>query len=354
MIRAIALLTLIACTGPEPTDDPPETGETGETGDTAVESLACTNFSEPGLGEANELPTLLSETGCVEADNWTTVDTLLPYDINAPFWSDNAVKTRFIAVPTGGTIGVYDDGDFEFPKGTTLMKHFTLNGRKIETRLFILHSTGIWGGYSYEWNDAQTDATLLDAAKERDVDGQAWTYPSRADCRFCHAAAAGGSLGPEIGQINKDYTYADGTMNQIEKWAAMGWFTEDPGTPTSLDVYPNPTDTSSGTVEERARSYLHTNCSQCHRPGGASHLPMDWRISAPLDSATCDAVPNNPGTITDARILAPGEPDRSVMYVRTGNLDWRMPPVGSNVIDTQGLALVGEWITSINDCPTAN
>ena len=78
---------------------------------------------------------------------------------------------------------------------------------------------------------------------------------------------------------------------------------------------------------------------------------MDWRLERPLDSATCDAMPNNPGTITDARILAPGDPDRSVMYVRPNTLDWRMPPVGSNVIHGEGVGLIGEWISSITTCP---
>lgn len=355
MIRILPLLALFACTGPD-TDDPTEdsdiTDSSSDSDDTGSVVIACTNFSAPDSGDADALPTQLSETGCVDSDDpWQTVDALVPFDINVPFWSDNAVKTRFIAIPTDGKISVYSDGDFEFPNGTTLMKHFQLQGKKIETRLFIKHANGIWGGYSYEWNEAETEATMLTTSLDRDVNGQTWSYPSQGDCTFCHAAAAGGSLGPEIGQINMDFAYSDGTMNQIEKWNALGWFDEDPGAPSGLEVYPDPSDTSN-TLDERARAYLHTNCSQCHRPGGASHLPMDWRISAPMDSNTCDAVPNNPGSVVDARVLAPGDPSRSLLYVRPNDANWRMPPVGSNIIHTDGVALIGDWITSITACPT--
>ena len=34
----------------------------------------------------------------------------------------------------------------------------------METRLFMRHPDGDLGGYTYEWNDAQTDATLVQSA----------------------------------------------------------------------------------------------------------------------------------------------------------------------------------------------
>lgn len=361
LAASCALFALMACNGPAPEDDSDadsgsdsaeDTGTGTDTGE--LTPVVCTNLEEPDSGTKKAMPALLSQSECVDPnDPWQLVDDVVPYDINVPFWSDTAEKSRFIAIPAGGTIEIYEDGDFEFPPGTTLIKHFELDNTKIETRFFIKGANSIWTGYSYRWNEEQTDATLLETSEDRVVGSQTWTYPSRSDCSFCHAAAAGGSLGVEIGQINKDYAYADGTMNQISKWVEKGWFATDPGAPSGLEVYPDPNDTQN-TLDERARSYLHVNCSQCHRPGGASHLPMDWRIASPMDSATCDAVPNNPGVITDARILAPGEPDRSVMYLRPGDLDWRMPPVGSNVVHETGVDLIGQWITSITSCPTTN
>ena len=54
------------------------------------------------------------------------------------------------------------------------------------------HDDGDWGGYSYEWNDAQTDATLLPSSKTKDLgDGQSWYFPSRTDCLRCHTHGGG-------------------------------------------------------------------------------------------------------------------------------------------------------------------
>jgi uncharacterized repeat protein (TIGR03806 family) len=363
MLRIPALLTLLACAG-TPSDDSgnasddsgstSETGETGETGETAAEAVACTLFDPPDVDSSSALPDTLSLTGCFDpADPWLPVDDLLPYALNVPFWSDNAEKTRYAAIPAGGKIEVAEDGDLYFPVGTTLVKHFMLDGIRVETRLFIQHDLFRWTGYSYQWNEEQTDATLLEGSATRDVAGQTWIFPSRSECLACHSASVGGALGPEIGQLNRDFDYADGTENQLVRWQSLGLFEVDPGAPATLAAFANPDDTSAA-LEDRARSYLHVNCAQCHRPGGASHLPTDWRIDQVLDSTTCNAVPNNNGGNPDARLLVPGDPDNSLIYTRPADPDWRMPPLGSNVIHTDGVALIGEWITSLTSCPPSN
>jgi hypothetical protein len=57
------------------------------------------------------------------------------------------------------------------------------------------HPDGVWAGYTYEWNSAQTAATRVVGGKTRTVNGQSWIYPSESDCRQCHTAVAGFSLG---------------------------------------------------------------------------------------------------------------------------------------------------------------
>jgi hypothetical protein len=48
------------------------------------------------------VPQNLSETGCVVASNaQQPAPGVIPYAINAPFWSDGATKDRWIAVPDG-------------------------------------------------------------------------------------------------------------------------------------------------------------------------------------------------------------------------------------------------------------
>ena len=87
--------------------------------------------------------------------------------------------------------------------------------------------------------------------------------------------------------------------------------------PTDEIPYPNPTGTA-GTLGERARAYLHTNCSQCHRPGGPTTTNMDLRYATALaDTNACDVVPGLGDLgISDARLIAPVRRDRSVLPAR--------------------------------------
>ncbi|NJM91256.1 MAG: hypothetical protein HC863_03145 [Myxococcales bacterium] len=127
------------------------------------------------------MPNLLSATGCVNTQNPAQpANGLIPYEPAAPFWSDNATKERWLAVPNSTSIGVGSDGDFGLPNGTVLMKHFRLGGNLIETRLFMRHPDGDWAGYTYEWNEQGSDAALLPAGKVKDL-GAARRGRTRAD-----------------------------------------------------------------------------------------------------------------------------------------------------------------------------
>jgi len=298
-------------------------------------------------------PALLSETGCVDmADPESVLPGMIPYTVQVPLWSDNAGKSRWMALPDGATIAQLpnSDGDLEFPAGTVLVKHFRLFNRLIETRLFMRHDDGQWAGYSYEWNDSQTEAHLLPGAKFRDVDGQQWRYPSRAECLQCHTRAAGRSLGPTVRQLN---TYqSDGTnlFGQLHMLDNIGLFDFEPDHAAVFPALEN-TDTS---VAARARAYLDVNCGGCHRPdGGGDRSTMDLRVTTPLAQMNaCNAEPivdtfGNP----DAHLVAPGEPDNSILLSRMSRRDaYRMPPVGSGVVHPDGIALVREWILSLNSC----
>src|SRR4029079_18932147 len=83
-----------------------------------------------------------------------------------------------------------------------------------EPRLFVRFADK-WVGYSYEWNAAQTEANLVDAAGvTKMIMGtagmQAWYYPSREDCNVCHNETVGLVLGPETRQMNRMLTYTGG------------------------------------------------------------------------------------------------------------------------------------------------
>lgn len=300
--------------------------------------------------------TQLSATGCVDPANPTLpASGLIPYAPNAAFWSDGAVKERWIGLPDGQNITVGADGDWAFPNGTVLVKNFRLGRQLIETRLFMRHPDGVWAGYSYEWNAQATDATLVRGGKQVTIGGQTWIYPGEGQCLQCHTQAAGRSLGLETRQLAFNITYPQTRRDahQLVTLNAINTLTPPVANPTDEVPYPNPTGTA-GTLNERARAYLHTNCSQCHRPGGPTTANMDLRYATALaDTHACDVVPGLGDLgITDARLIAPGSPDRSVLPARMNvrGVAEAMPPVGSARADAEGVTLIRNWIRSLASC----
>jgi uncharacterized repeat protein (TIGR03806 family) len=302
------------------------------------------------------IPDLLSATGCVDPSDVTAPYAgLLPYDLNAPFWSDNADKDRYIGLPNGTTIGIDADGDFQFPNGTVIVKNFRLGGELVETRHLMRHPDGVWAGYTYDWNSAQTEATRVHGGKVLDVNGQDWIFPSEGQCMECHTSAAGFALGPEIAQLNKEFTYLSTgrSANQLETIEHVMMFTSPlPAPAANLDALTDPADTSAE-LEPRARAYLHTNCAQCHRPNGPTPSTMDLRYSTSLAASNaCDALPMEGDLgIANARLIAPGNSAASLVIERMQRRDSHgMPPLGSNLIDTHNVARLSAWIDGLSGC----
>jgi uncharacterized repeat protein (TIGR03806 family) len=310
-------------------------------------------------GGTNTIPTMLSATGCVSAsDPKQPASGLIPYAPNAPFWSDSAAKDRWIAIPNNTTMTVLSSGDWDFPNRTVLMKNFRVGTRLIETRLFMRHPDGEWAGYTYEWNDAQTDATRVIGGKEAPKTGLTddWIFPSEGQCLTCHTAAAGRSLGIETAQLNGTYAYPSPgrSANQLVTHSSIATITpaitQDVAT---LAKYPNPLDTATGTLGERARAYLHTNCSQCHRPSGGTPVNLDFRYTTALSATNaCDVVPTAGDLgLTNARIIAPGVAGSSVLVARMNTRGAnQMPTIGSNTVDMDGVALITSWINGLANC----
>lgn len=311
----------------------------------------------PGQGP-NTFPDRLSKTGCVDpTDAKKPAGGLVAYGVTAPLWSDGALKERWLALPDGKTITVKDtDGDFDFPAGTVLVKTFSLDNKRIETRLFMRHDDGVWAGYSYEWLDDQSDAVLLPAGKIKTAFAQTWTYPSRSDCVSCHTEAAGRSLGLELGQLNAEFTYpsTNRLSNQLKTLDHIGMFDKPLGKPVDqLVAYPDPYGTA-GTAEQRARAYVHSNCSNCHRPQGGGRGAMDLRWgTAFADTKTCNVDPEAGDLgIGGAKLVVPGDPALSLVSIRPHSAAAnRMPPLATSVVDTAGVKVVDDWIRALGACP---
>jgi hypothetical protein len=198
---------------------------------------------------------------------------------------------------------------------------------------------------------------LLSSNKSKPLGGaKSWYYPSRAECLSCHTGAAGRTLGLELGQLNADlhYTETNRVSNQLSTLEHIGLFSAPLGAPVGeLSAYPRPT-SAEGTPETRARAYVHANCGFCHQPNSNGGGPMDLRFSVALsDLKACGVDPTNGDFgIAGAKIVAPGDPARSLLSVRPKALGaGRMPPVASQVVDVEGTAVIDAWIQSLATCP---
>jgi uncharacterized repeat protein (TIGR03806 family) len=281
---------------------------------------------------------------------------LIPFSVNAPFWSDGAVKDRWLALPNNTTISVGSNNDWDFPNSTVLMKNFRVGSRLVETRLFMRHPDGNWGGFTYEWNTAQTDANLVQGGAVRDIGGgQQWIFPNEAQCLQCHTAAAGRSLALETAQLNRNHTYPQTgrTANQLLTLNSIGMLTPPIVDPQAQPTMPDPADTGAP-LANRARAYLHTNCAQCHRPGGPTSVNLDLRYTTSFASTnTCNVAPQagDLGVGANARLIAPGSAANSILINRVNRRDGNgMPPLGSTQIDSAGVTLLTQWVNGLGGC----
>ena len=318
--------------------------------------------------EENPFPTKLSGTGL-----FTDLATLqpargvLPYELNSPFWSDGAVKRRWIAPSAARSITFHPTDGWSFSDGTVTVKHFEIelvrgdprSIRRLETRVMVKEVDG-WTGYTYRWNAAQTDADLLAAADKetltiRDTrdpffsERQVWDYPSGSDCMLCHTPGTGQVLGPRTLQLNRMVHLYGTPVNQLDVWNVLGLFTAPIGFGSSYQAYADPTNRALA-LAERARSYLGANCAHCHNPSATIPGDLDLRWTTPL--ANTNAVWGWPVHssmgLTNSHIITPKARASSVLWERMRRLDdYRMPPLGSHIIDSTAVDLIGAWIDSL-------
>lgn len=293
----------------------------------------------------------LTETGCLDPANATRPPPgMIGYTVNSPLWSDGATKDRWLYVPAGAKVGVLADGDLDVPAGSVAVKTFSIGGKMIETRLFARYADETWAGYSYEWNDEQTEAALLGTGKTKPLaGGVTWTFPSRAECFACHTVAAGFTLGLEARQLDRD---EDG-KNQLDRFAPSFDRPVVAGVLAPLRA----ADAPGASDEERARGYLHANCSSCHREGsGSGAATLDLRADRSFrDMKICNVAPQGGDLgVAGAKIVTPGDPARSTLASRMRSLDptARMPQLGTRVVDEVGAGAVDAWIRALaQTCP---
>ncbi len=285
-----------------------------------------------------------------------------PYELNTALYSDGALKFRYVYIPAGAQARYNAEGVFEFPVGTVLVKTFAFaadmsapaeNVRFLETRLLIRREAG-WVALPYVWNEAQTEARLAVVGADVPVsftneEGQAialdWAVPNVNDCRGCHARNGQiVPIGPSARNLNR--------AAQLGGWQEAGLLDALPA--SAAPRVPNAYDPASGSLEARARAYLDVNCAHCHNPAGPAHtsgLDLSWSQDDPIHWGVLKRpVAAGRGSAGYDFSIEPGHPERSILLHRMESTDpgVMMPELGRQLRDERALALMREWIASMD------
>lgn len=304
------------------------------------------------MNAANKLPEKLSEAGIFKSlvslelyDGWTE------YSINAPFWSGGAKKRRWIKLPSGQKINNTSMSKWDFPVGSRIVKHFSLGSQSqinIETREITKLETG-WRMVTYEWQLDQQDAILLEDSKAKDFQWyendqyqkKTWNYPGPLDCLSCHNRTAQTVLGVITEQLNGNLE----NTNQLISWSKNNFFSTPVTATDELIRYVDPYD-ETASLNLRARSYLATNCSQCHHRGGTAPNNMDLKFGTDLEAMHVFNYPADNSLNSFVRIK-PNSPDESEIIFRMNSHEFdRMPPIEGQK-DESGINLLKIWINSL-------
>ena len=335
---------------------------------------------------SQNFPRKLSASGLFSSvKNQTPHDGVIPFAVNAAQWADGATAQRWIALPGDSKMsqgkGVWGDDKPAWPKDSVLARTLALetqpgevaSRRNVETQ--ILHFDGRqWQGYSYAWNDEQTDADLVeskgatkrisirDASFPNGIRQQSWNFSSRAQCMTCHNPWSDFALAFSTAQLDRPGKFGEVTDNQVRTFRHIGLLREpkiSPDQPASNEksALADPLDLKAD-LNERARSYLHVNCSHCHRFGGGGSALFDVRKELALEKMNLVNAKPNLGDlgVEEGQLICAGDPDRSVMLYRMAKLGrGRMPHIGSDRVDVEGVELMRQWAVYLggkNKAPT--
>jgi putative heme-binding domain-containing protein len=328
----------------------------------------------------DNFPRRLSETRLfADTATLSLAEGVVRYEINAPAWADGAQVEYALAIPGNEKTATFYQNPQKtvnwfntkvtLPVGAVLAKTFafvpsdpTNPPQRIETQVALKDEQSEWQFYTYRWNDAGTDADLVEASGgSRMIEineslgprNLLWQFGSRSQCRICHTLWTGETVGFTEAQLRRPTQGKDSWHKLIEG----GWITINETPKPTDDAYysalVNPYDPNHP-VDRRARSYLHTNCAHCHMNGGNASTVFEVQFDKPIADTKIRTRPMRGDMgVKDAEILVPGEPTQSVLLLRMAKSGaGRMPHIGSQVTDIAGVRLIRQWIDSLPRDPT--
>lgn len=299
---------------------------------------------------------------------------VLLYEPITPLFTDYAKKSRFVWMPEGVYATINEEGIIEYPNGAVLIKNFfyphdfakAKNGKDmVETRLLVKKNDE-WEAFTYVWNDNETDAKLskvgdVKAVNWKDEQGKVmsvnYIVPNKNQCKSCHQQnTILKPIGTKVKNLNKSLKYSDGSeMNQLNKWIEVGYLEKsDYNKFTPVADWQD----ENAPLQARAMAYLDANCGHCHSKGGQARTTGLYLTTEETDRSHlgfCKG-PVAAGKGSGGRKVSihPGDPEKSILLFRMQSNDpgIMMPELGRAMEHKAGVALVEEWIASLEkeDC----
>jgi hypothetical protein len=325
------------------TDAASPTADASTVGDATLADAAEDAAADAGGGPA--IPDTLALSGLyAEGSTSELAPGVLPYAPRYELWSDGAAKQRWLLLPEGTQIDTSDMDAWRFPVGTKLWKEFARDGKRLETRLLWKTETG-WLRTAYLWNEQESEA-VVDRRGAADVRGTTHDVPARSECGECHDGQPDVALG--VGAIQLAHSGPGVTLQSL---ADEGKLSHPP--PTTGLPLPD-------TEAWNALGYLHANCGSCHVPSSIvwDKVNLDlWLRTSELVAypatqsylSTVDVALTDTGGGSAQLRIAPGDAAASGLIQRmTQRGDTNaMPPLASELVDEDGVALVSSWIDSL-------
>ncbi|HMQ06388.1 MAG TPA: SO2930 family diheme c-type cytochrome [Saprospiraceae bacterium] len=293
------------------------------------------------------------------------LDNVLAYEVNSPLFSDYSFKKRFIYFPKGSRAYYSQDEVFDFTEGVILIKNFyypndfrKADGDKkiLETRLLI-RSGEEWTPLVYIWNEEQTEAYLEIIGDSVDInwkhyDGSIkslnYRVPDNNQCRSCHMTDRKTKpLGISTRQINIPELRESNPIIVMETRGFIDLAYMD------VNKYMVSYENEGASLEDRARSYLDSNCGTCHNNKGSaktSGLFLDW-FEDNFYRLGVNKAPIAAGKASGGRLysILPGKPDESILLYRmeSNDIEIMMPEIGRQIVHAEGVELIRAWIESM-------
>ncbi|VAW10675.1 hypothetical protein MNBD_BACTEROID03-959 [hydrothermal vent metagenome] len=268
------------------------------------------------------------------------------YILTTSRFKDYAYSVRSISLPRESPMIYNGDELFIFPDKTVItITYYYLNddrtpslGRKIIETQVLIKTNGVWNLANYIWNDEQSEAFLNEASSisivtveyidpagvQQNFDYEINTSTSCIQCHNINGATR--PLGTKPRNLNR----VRNGRNQIDHFTNRELLQGAPGSdqiarlPPWLD--------GSFSLEDRARAYIEMNCAHCHQPGGLYQGALDLRFETPFADTNIQGFK---GDIVN-RINKLPEDETS------------MPKAGIILIHPEGVALIEEYIESLN------